>query len=183
VFGFEVLRSGCITKSCVIPNMTEQGYFYIPLSDGAHGRTTRVWINRKAIVQKKEKDKVIYQINDWLTYKVTQKGNVVLLPRDDKNETIIHLFATCGYRGTSKIDIKHGKKVIICSHYHSARGALGISQHGLFLVRDGTIFTIERTGRLYGAPEVITAKIVFAPNGIDLIETQEESDKELMQML
>ncbi len=180
---FSVSRSGYISKGCVTPNMTDQGYFYISIPTGAHGRTERVWINRKAIIQKKENDKVTYQINDWLTYRRTEKGNIVLMPSENKRETVIYLVAECGYRGSSSIDIKNGEEIFKGADYHSPRGRLGVSECGLFLVKDGTKFIIERTGRLYGADPVITLKVIFTHNVIDLIKVQEESDEELLELL
>ena len=184
MFEFRINRGGSISKSCIIPKMTDQGYFYINIPAGSHGRTERVWINRKAIVQKRgENDKETYQIHDWLDYRVTNKGNIVLMPSDNKNETIVLIFAECGYRGDSKIEIENGEVIKRGLYYHSPRGSLGISDVVLAKVRDGTKIVAKRTGRLYGAPSTVTAKIVFTHQGIDLIEAQEESDEELAQLL
>jgi len=184
MWGFEISRAGYISKGCVVPQMTDQGYWYISIPTGSHGRTARIWINRKAVIQTREGDKVTYQINDWLTYRRTEKGNIVLMPSDSKNETIVYLKAECGYRGSSSIEIENGERIFSGAYYHSPRGSLGVSDCGLFLVRDGTKFKIKRTGRLYGAPSVIVLKVVFSPNNvIELIKTDEEADEELKSLL
>ena len=182
MFRFEVERSGYISKSCITPYMSDQGYFYISIPIGSHGRVKRIWINRKAVVRQEEE----FTIVDWLTYRKTEKGNIVLMPSDNKNSTIIYLIAECGYRGSSKIEIltpETAELVFEGAIYDSPRGSLGVSSCGLYKVKDGAVFKISRTGRLYGADPVITVKVVFTHEGIDLIRADELSDEELAQLL
>jgi len=183
VFGFKVCKMGFLLKNPVHAKKSEQGYFYILLTSGKSLSFSRIWVNRKAVVEKKENDKTIYEISDWLTYRKTEKGNIVLMPSKNRDETIIYLFAECGFRGSSYIEVINGEVVYEKYYYHSPRGSIGTSKQGLYKVKNGTVFRIRRTGRLYGAPETITLKVVFTPKGLELIEAQEEEDEELKELL
>ncbi len=166
--------------SCVIPEMTDQGYFYTRIPNGRGYK--KIWINRAAVEQKKNRDGVKYAVADWLNYRITEKGNIVLLPRDDMDATVVILHGECGYRGDSSLTGDF-ETIYRGAYYHSPRGALGIDDVHLAVVRDGTIINLIRTGRTYGNPKKVTFKVVFGGDGIEVIIADEEDDEELKKLL
>lgn len=145
---FKISRSGYVSEACATAKMTDSGYFYYELGGGGFNRPKKVWINSKAIKMVDDK----YVIADKLDYRVTEKGNIVLIPGD---KDIAVVFAECGYRGGSKIETT-AKVIAKEAYYHSQRGSLGVSEVILCEVREGDRFTVNRTGRLYGAePEIV----------------------------
>lgn len=177
MYCFKISRGGYVSKYCLVPNVTDQGYYYITLADGRGVK--RIWVSRKAITIRDGKEVII----DWLNYRKTEKGNVVLLPNDNKNETIVVIEATCGYRGTSTITIEDGEIIERGAFYHSPRGSLGVSDVVLAKVKDGAKVIASRTGRLYGADSTIVAKIVFGGEGIEMILAPEKEDEALFELL
>ena len=173
---FTISRGGSVSVSCVLASVTDTGYFYIPLPDGRG--TRRIWVNRGAIniVHKDGHDS--YVVADKLDYRITEKGNVVLMP-GDKDIAIIH--AVCGYRGHSEVKvIRNGKEVepiVRGSEYHSPAGALGVDDIVIVPLEEGDIIKVERTGRLYGADPELT----FVYAGGELAE--HVPDEELVNLL
>ena len=171
---FKILRDGSVGKSCVVAKMNDAGYFYIEIPSGAHGKTKRIWINRKAVEQEDEQFVVV----DKLDYRITEKGNIVLIP-GEKNIAIIE--AESGYRGHSAINVysrdgQEVKPIFRGAVYHSPLGRLGVSDIILTELRERDIIKVRRTGRLYGAP----AELTFVYSAGALIEYVEEELKNLL---
>ena len=170
---FEILRKGSVSEGCVLAKMNDAGYFYIEIPCGAHGRTRRIWINRKAVEQEDEQFVVV----DNLDYRVTGKGNIVLLPG---RRDIAIIEAECGYRGSSAVNVfRDGQEVAPIFRgavYHSPLGRLGVSDIILTELRERDIIKVRRTGRLYGAP----AELTFVYSAGALIEYVEEELKNLL---
>ena len=165
-----------MSASCVLASMTDTGYFYIPLPDGRG--TRRIWVNRGAIKVVRKDGHDSYVVADKLDYRVTEKGNVVLMP-GDKNIAIIH--AECGYRGSSDIKVfRNGKEVEPIARgaeYHSPRGSLGVDDVVVVALEEGDIIKVRRTGRLYGADPELT----FVYSAGELAE--HVPDEELVSLL
>ena len=170
---FKILRDGNVSEGCVLAKMSPAGYFYVEIPCGAHGRKRRIWINRRAIEQKDEQ----YAIVDMLDYKITERGNIVLLPG---RRDIAIIEAESGYRGHSAINVfRDGQEVAPIFRgavYHSPLGRLGVSDIILTELRERDIIKVRRTGRLYGAP----AELTFVYSAGALIEYVEEELKNLL---
>ena len=170
---FEILRDGNVSESCVLAKVSDAGYFYVEIPCGAHGRTRRIWINRKAVEQEDEQFVVV----DKLDYRITEKGNIVLTP-GSRNLAVVE--AECGYRGNSTVKVfRNGQEVAPIfrgARYLSPRGSLGVSDIVLVELEERDIIKIRRTGRLYGAP----AELTFLYSAGQLVEYVEEELKNLL---
>lgn len=165
------------SKSCVTPKMTPQGYYYFELPRGRGYKM--IWVNRSAIIADEEGNE---QIQDWLDYRKTEKGNIVLLPRADMNATVVVLQGQCGYRGHSTL-LGDFETIEQGAYYYSPRGSLGVDDVKLAVIKDGDIIKLSRTGRTYGEPVEVTYRVVFGHGGIEIIRADEDSDPELKQLL
>lgn len=177
---FRIERSGHVSKSCVVPAQNDSGYWYIELGGGGFNRARRIWINSKAIIKKSGSNgKASYGIMDKLEYRRTEKGNIVLFPG---SRNIVLIFATCGYRGESEVEIipapgKKGERIIASNtYYHSQRGSLGVSEHVLAELRQGDRVRVRRTGRLYGAE----SELLFEYQGTELVAVPEDEELEVL---
>jgi len=178
---YTINRGGYVSKSCVVPAQNDSGYWYIELGGGGHNRPRRIWINGRAVVRKQDKDgKPVFGIVDRLSFRRTEKGNVVLMPGE---YNIVVLFAECGYRGTADavvlpVDGREQNEWLVAGreYWHSGRGALGVSEHLLLLLKEGDRVRVTRTGRLYGAePE-----LMFVYQGNELVPVPEDEELEIL---
>ena len=156
---------------------TDMGYYYIEFNVGRGYK--KIWVNRKLISEKEGKPKLT---TEWITYRETEKGNIVLLPSENKNTTVVILYGECGYRGSSNLSGTF-KPILRGAYYHSPNGRLGISDLVLAQIKNGDIIQLKRTGRLYGEPANVTFKVIFQNNEIKIITADEESDSELKNLL
>ncbi len=116
------------------------------------------------------------------------ENDVTLLVEPQESEAngriAVLLKAESGFRGTSEIDVEDEKKTVILRGevWDSENGTLGVNEVALMIVRPGDQITINRTGRLYGAPEKIVVSVdndyAFKATPLEVIKAKAAAEKD-----
>ena len=164
---------------------SESGYFYFNVGGGGFNRPRRIWVNKRLVRWEErknwrgEKERVPYVILRGVTFVKTEKGNFVLRPGHDR---LFKLFAECGYRGGSTIEVEGAEWCVQANYYHSPRGSLGVSHTGLIrALADRVIIRATRSGRLYGKASKEVVIIDLSANKVIPLEDLDLDETELLE--
>jgi len=154
----------------------DRRYYYVDVGSEAHGRPSfRLWIAAgiAAAAERDENGRKYISFPAMFDILVTEKGTNVLVPTD-LNNVVYDIFCCSGFRGQSEIEVEGYASAIPYAVWNSPRGRLGISSGAIVVAPGPIVVRWRRTGRLYGAEESGSMKVLPDGSEVELVDDELE---------